>query len=80
MKDIVITSKTVVRELYVLCGCFAAAFIVNAYAVIAFSRPWTELFSQLGYVAVITLVFYAVLLVFRLIYLAVTGLIRTIRH
>ena len=67
MKDIVITEKMIRRELYVLLGCFVAAVLVNAGAIIAYDRPWSELYSQIGFVFFITGGIYVLLAVFRLL-------------
>ena len=55
------------RELYVLLGCFVAAFFVNVGAIIAYDRPWIELISQIGFVFFITGGIYVLLAVFRLL-------------
>ena len=67
MKDIVITGKMIRREIYILLGCFVAAFLVNVGAIIAYDRPWVELVSQIGFVFFITGGIYVLLAVFRLI-------------
>ena len=66
MKDIVITEKMIRRELYVLLGCFVAACLVNVGAIIAYDRPWSELYSQIGFVLFITVGLYVLLAIFRL--------------
>lgn len=53
------------KELLIYALCFAVAFLINLGAVIAYSRPWIELFSQLGYVVAISLAFYFIFLFFR---------------
>lgn len=55
------------RELFVLLGCFVAAFLVNVGAIVAYDRPWVELISQIGFVFFITGGIYALLAVFRLL-------------
>ena len=67
MKDIVITGKMIRREIYILLGCFVAAFLVNVGAIIAYDRPWVELVSQIGFVFFITGGIYVLLAVFRLL-------------
>lgn len=76
MKDIVITSKALKRELFVLLGCFLAAFCCNIYAVLHYSRPAIELLSQIGYVVVCALVIYVILWVIRLIILLVREIVK----
>ena len=67
MKDIVITEKMIRRELFVLLGCFVAACLVNVGAIIAYDRPWSELYSQIGFVLFITGGIYVLLAIFRLL-------------
>ena len=76
MKDIVITAKMIRRELFVLLGCFVAAFLVNVGAIIAYDRPWIELISQIGFVFFITGGIYVLLAVLRLIICLVAKLFK----
>ena len=76
MKDIVITAKMIRRELFVLLGCFVAAFFVNVGAIIAYDRPWVELISQIGFVFFITGGIYMLLAVFRLLVWGVTKIFK----
>ena len=69
MKDIVITSKKIKRERNIYILCFALAFIINIIAIIVYTRPWVEMFSQIGYVFVISLFIYFVLWILRLLYM-----------
>ena len=64
------------KELFIYALCFFIAFCFNLGAVIAYSRPWSELFSQLGYVVAISLALYAFLLFLR----GAAFLISTIFH
>lgn len=61
MKDIVITAKQLRRERNLLLALFVVAFLVNVGAIVGYDRPWSELFSQLGFVVVITPLFYLLL-------------------
>ncbi len=76
MRDIVIPSHVVRRELIIMLVCFLASFCTNIGAVIAYHKPWTEIFSQIGYVVVIGAVFYVLLWVIRVICLIIRKLIR----
>ena len=66
MKDIVITSKRIKKEIAWFAGCFAIAFITNIVVIIIYKTPWHEIFSQIGYVVVIALVLYMLLLLIRI--------------
>lgn len=65
MKDIVITSKALRREAWVLLGCFVVACGVNVGAIVAYDRPWSELYSQIGFVVAAALLLYLLLWVVR---------------
>ena len=54
MKDIVITSRRIKKELYILLGCFALACILNVISIILFQTTWLEVFTQFGYVLIIS--------------------------
>ena len=66
MKDTVITARAKKRELWVLLACFVVANITNWVAIIRFSAPWYEVFTQIGYVVVTTLVIYALIAILRI--------------
>lgn len=77
MKDIVIRAASVKRELIVLGFCFVLAECANLGAIIKYDRPWFELFTQVGFVLVLTLLLYFALLLLRL---AVRGVFRLLRR
>ncbi len=74
MKDIVITGKDWKRELFVFLGCLAVAVLVNAGAIIAYTRPWYELFTQVGFTLSIALGLYLFIGLFRFIALIIKKL------
>ncbi|MCX4333686.1 MAG: hypothetical protein OSJ55_02275 [Bacteroidales bacterium] len=78
MKDTLITANAKRRELWIIAGCFIAACLMNVYAIVTYHRPWTEFFSQIGYVIVISLGIYAVQWIVRLIVLAVIRIFRSL--
>ncbi len=65
MKDITITGKRIRTELLWLIGCFIAALIFNVYSIIRYWTTWTEVFTSLHVVLLLTLIFYILLLFFR---------------
>ena len=66
MKDTVITARAKKRELWILLACFVVANITNWVAIVRFSAPWYEVFTQIGYIVVTTLVIYALIAVLRI--------------
>ena len=67
MKDIVITGRTLRRELFILLGCFVAAVIFDIVAIVKYSKPFVEVFQTIGYEITIALGLYAFLAIIRLI-------------
>lgn len=76
MKDIVISARRIRTELCIGAICLAVACLLNVGAVIAYGRPWFEILSQAGYVVVIAVFIYLIVLVFRLVIYAVRRIIR----
>ena len=66
MKDTIITAQAKKRELWILLACFVVANVTNWVALIRFSAPWYEVFTQIGYVVVTSLVIYALIAVLRI--------------
>ena len=76
MKDIIIPGRRVQRELFVYAISFVLAFLINITAVVIYIRPWTEVFSQIGYVLVISIAIYLLLWIPRLLVAGIAWLIR----
>ena len=68
MKDTIITAQVKRRELWILLVCFLVANIFNVVAIIRFSTPWYEVFTQIGYVCVTTIVLYFLLALVRVVW------------
>ena len=66
MKDTVISARTKRHELTIWLACFAAANIINWAAIIRFATPWYEVFTQLGYVTVTSLLLYGLAMLLRI--------------
>ena len=76
MKDLVIRGKTLRREGLVAAGCLIAGMLVNIGAIVGYHRPWTEFFSQLGYVIALAAILYIVTGLVRLLFHFIVLLIR----
>ena len=72
MKNIHIKSSMIKKELIVFLASIGFAFLLNVYSILRYKTPWTELYSQLGWVLVIGFFIYLVILLIRV-------LIKTIR-
>lgn len=68
MKDTIITAQVKRRELWILLVCFLVANIFNVVAIIRFSTPWYEVFTQIGYVCVTTIALYFLLALVRVVW------------
>ena len=76
MKPIIIDSKFVKRELWILLGCFVAAVIFDLVGIIMFKRPAIELVTTIGYEVVIALGLYAFLALVRILVFLVSQLFK----
>lgn len=66
MKDTIISADVKRRELKIWLACFVVANIINWAAIIKFQTPWYEIFTQMGYVVVSSLLLYGLLLLVRI--------------
>lgn len=76
MKDIIITSKTIKREIIVWVGALMVAQLMNVYAIAKFNTQWSELYSQLGYVVVLSVVLYLLIALVRWLVKLIRGSFR----
>lgn len=67
MKDIVFSAKRQKTELLLFCICLLIAVGLNIYAIIAYHTEWSELWTQLLWVAVIGCILYGLSIVIRLL-------------
>ena len=67
MKDIVISGKSIRRELIIFAVCIGVMVCVNAGAIIAYDRPWKELFTQVGFTLCGAVVLWLLLGIVRLL-------------
>jgi hypothetical protein len=71
MKDHIIITIQQKKELRILLFCFIFAYLLNIMAVIIYKAPWIEIFTQIGYVFVVSIVLYFFVLLGRLIIFSV---------
>ena len=74
MKDILITSARLKKELRILFYCFVLSFLINISAIIMYKTPWFEAFTQIGYVIAITLILYFIVSLFRIFFIFIKKL------
>ena len=67
MKDTIFTARRKRIELVTFLACFLAAFLLNVGCILFYKTPFSEVFSQLGYVTVIAVALYLIWTGIRLI-------------
>ena len=67
MKDTVITAKRKRTEIVSVSVCFVLAVLINIGSIIYYKTPFYEVFTQIGYTLVITLVLYLAWIIVRLV-------------
>lgn len=72
MKDITITSKRLKKESTIFIVCFIIAFIINVVSIFIYKTSWFELFTQIGYVTIISIALY-------LLFVPIRGVISLVR-
>lgn len=76
MKEIVITTAKQKRELFILLACFIGAISLNIIGIIVYHTAWKELYTQWFAILALTVAIYFLLLLFRLLFFIVFGLMR----
>lgn len=76
MKDIVISSRHIRRELWIFLGCVVAMELVNVYAIVDYGGKWSEMIMSLGFVVAAAVVTYFVVAVLRLIVYGIARMIK----
>lgn len=75
MKDLIIPGRILKRELIIIVLFLAAAWLLDVYAVLKYGGHWTELFTQVGFIATITAILYIV----RLLLWGISYIVKRIR-
>ena len=65
MKDIKIPGNRIRIEFKWFLFSLALSFLLNAYSIVKYRSPWTELITSLHIVLLVSLVVYVLLLFFR---------------
>lgn len=73
-RDTTFTAANKKRELIIFGVCFAAAFILNVMGIIKHQSPARELVTQLHVVLFLTLVFYGIVIILRVLYYMISRL------
>ena len=73
MKDTLITAKRKKTEIITVLACFALAVLLNIVCIIIYKTPFKEVFTQIGYIVVITVALYVVWTAIRLLVWLIRG-------
>ena len=73
MKDTLITARRKKTEIITALVCFALAFLLNIVCIIIYKTPFKEVFTQIGYIVVITVALYVVWTAIRLLVWLIRG-------
>jgi hypothetical protein len=75
MKDLLITTKRQKTELKYLIASFLLAFCLNICAILIYHTAWRELYTQWFPMLALTIVIYFLLLLIRLLFGWIAGII-----
>lgn len=67
MKELIISSKRLKKEGLYFGSAFVGAFLLNVISIIRFKTQWSELYTQLGYVLMISIILYVLIIIVRLV-------------
>jgi len=79
MQDIRIKAEKVKKEFYLYLICLAIGCVVNIVSIVIYQTKWLELITQFGYVILISIVLYLLLVLFRLLFTLLIWFIRFMR-
>lgn len=73
-RDTAIEAAAKRRELYIFLVCFAAAMLLNVTGIIKHGSPARELVTQLHTVLLVSITFYGISVVLRVLYYVISRL------
>lgn len=67
MKDIIIKAKSIKHELWIFVGVFIFSFGINIYSILHYKTSWSELYTHLHVVVLMSILFYCIIALVRLL-------------
>jgi hypothetical protein len=67
MKDITIKGVSIKRELWIFLGVFIFTFGLNIYSILHYKTSWSELYTQLFFVVLVSIFIYCVIAGIRIV-------------
>ena len=76
MKDITIKAGNIKRELWIFAVVFIFTFGLNIYSILHYKTSWSELYTQLFFVGLISIFIYCVIAGIRIVIALISKLFR----
>ncbi|MBR4586193.1 MAG: hypothetical protein IKO29_05585 [Bacteroidales bacterium] len=73
MKDTLVTARRKKTEIITALVCFALAFLLNIVCILVYKTPFKEVFTQIGYIVVISVALYVIWTAIRLLVWLIRG-------
>ena len=67
MKDIIVKAKSIKREVWIFLGVFIFSFGINIYSILHYKTSWSELYTHLYIVVLMSILFYCIIAFVRLL-------------
>jgi hypothetical protein len=67
MNNIIIKVKIIKRELWIFFSVFVFTFLLNIYSIHYYKTSWSELYTHINVVVLMSIVFYVFIVVVRLL-------------
>ena len=80
MNGILITPQIIKKEFLILMGCLSAGILLNFIAIIIYEAPISELWTQMPFVLVLSVVIYGFLALIRTIFSAFSHWLSKAKH
>lgn len=80
MKEIVITSGRLRKEIIIFCLCMVMAIVLNIYSILEYQTKWSELWTQFFWTLSIAVFIYVLSIIFRIFIYGIKRLFMRIRH
>ena len=68
MNDITIKAKAIKRELWIFLGILIFSFALNIFAILHYKTSWSELYTHLHIVIMLSIVIYGIFAGARILY------------
>lgn len=74
MNEIKMKSNRLKKEAIYFGSAFGIAFLLNVFSIVRYKTHWSELYTQLGYVLMVAIILYVLVIVVRVAIKAVKSM------